>query len=77
MTQTQSFDEWFARVYPAPQPPGVKETAMIAWNAGVHAAAAYVDGVMQRMVHESRFELAALARDLREELKTSVARRRV
>lgn len=68
------FDEWFSRVYQQPQPTGVREAAMIAWNAGVHAAAAYADKVKERLLAKCAYELAAVARDLREDLKTNITR---
>ena len=71
------FDEWFSRVYQQPQPPGVRETAIIAWNAGVHAAAAYADQLKERLLDKRAYELAALARDIRDDLKTNVTRRNV
>ncbi len=67
-----AFDEWFDRVYPGAQPPGTRETALIAWNAGVHASQAVITETMQKLISQARYEFAAIARDLREELATVI-----
>jgi len=69
------FDEWFSRVYPE-HPTGEKrDTALLGWNAAVHAAQDVLDQTKDRLVGECKYEMAALVRDLREELAAIVRRR--
>ena len=68
------FDEWFARVCPG-QPQEKKDAALLGWNAAVRAAQEVLDQAKDRLVHEREYQMAALVRDLREEL-AAVARTR-
>ena len=63
------FDEWFDLTYPSPQPPGTRQSALIAWNAAVRAAHESVRGVITRLVEQKQYEHAALARDIAEEVR--------
>ena len=63
------FDEWFNVTYPHPQPAGTRETALIAWNAAIHAAREFIRTRMLKLVdgdelvEECRYERAAELRD--------------
>jgi hypothetical protein len=70
-----SFDEWFSRIYPEPQPSGTKDTALMGWNAAVHAAQDVLKKATGRFIDEQKYELAAIARDLREELHIIIRKR--
>ena len=61
------FDEWFARVYPE-QTQEKKDAALLGWNAAVHAAQEVLAQATHRLVGERQYEMAALVRDLHEEL---------
>ena len=64
------FDEWFQRVYPAPQPAGVHESALIAWNAAVHEVDDVLQAVVDRLVHGEQYERALGVRDAKEVVRT-------
>ena len=57
------FDEWFARTYPQPQPPGTRETALIAWNAAVHEACDLLSIAKDYFVQACKYESAVVVRD--------------
>ena len=62
------FDEWFALVYPEPQPAGTRETALVAWNAAVHAACDRVSMAKERTLAERKYEQVVVFRDLLRDL---------
>ena len=68
------FDEWFAHAYPDPQPPGTRDTTLIAWNAAVHAACESIWLAKDGFAFERRYDEIAAARNLREEVR-QLARR--
>jgi hypothetical protein len=57
------FDEWFAVNYPDPQPPGTRETALMAWNAAVHAAGDHLSLLKDEYTSASKYEQVAAVRD--------------
>ena len=60
------FDEWFSRTHPAPQPQGTRETAIIAWNAALHAARNSASNAKDRLVEQQQYEYAVIIRDFAE-----------
>jgi hypothetical protein len=72
MALMHPFDEWFSRTYPGAQPPGTRETALMAWNAAVHTAQDRLSLGKDKLVKEAKYECAAVVRDLREDLKQIV-----
>jgi hypothetical protein len=58
------FDDFFERYYPPPRDPGLRETAIVVWNAAVRAAVGAVNVEKDRYVKAGQYEYAAVARDV-------------